>query len=226
MTRIKFTPKFALFLFIFPVSNALYFWLTIDPVDVSVSLDESGIIETVQLVYLAGGSLLFFFAAATLSGAERMFCVAIAILCLVFLLRELEIASAGPFTAYLESKSFRIHETLLVAGVAISYMVFRWDLIDDVLRFVFSKSAWPFYLAGILLSAGAIFDMLHGSVPNQIKEEILECSCYLALLLIAGAISVQQPGVIIRSRSRDVLMVVLAVTLFAGACWLTAWVHR
>jgi len=226
MTRIRFTSKFALFLFVLLISNALYFWLTIDPVDVSVSLDESGLIETVQLVYLATAALLFFFAAATLSGAERMFCVAIAILCLVFFLREFEAASSGPFTAYLESRSLRIHETLLVAGIGISYMALRWNLMDNVVRFAFSRAAWPFYVAGILLLAGAIFDIFHGSVPNQIKEEILECSCYLALLLIAGAIALQQPSAIVRSRSGDVLMGVLAVALFAGACWLTVWVHR
>ncbi len=226
MTRIDFTPTFALFLFVVLATNALYFWLAIDPADISVSLDESGTIETVQLVYLAGGALLFFAAAATLSGAERMFCVAMAMLGLVFFFRELEVDKVGPITTYLESKSHRIHEALVVAAVAIGYMVFRWSLVGSVMRFVFSKSAWPFYVASILLLAGAIFDILHGSVSNQIKEEIFECLSYLALLFIAGAICYQQPSAAIRSKSADFLMVVVTVSLFVGACWLTELAYR
>lgn len=225
MTRIVFTPKFALFLFILLAINALYFWLRIDPLDVSVSLDESGPIETVQLVYLAAGALLFFAAAVTLSGAERMFCVAMAMLCLVFFLREMEIDDAGPIAAYLESKLLRTHEALVVAAVTIVYLVFRWSLIGGVVRFVLSKSAWPFYVAAVLLLVGGIFDVFHGPVPNQIKEEIFECSSYLALLLIAAAIFYQQPGARIRSMSADFLMAFVTVALFAGACWLTAWVQ-
>ncbi|PSH66710.1 hypothetical protein CU102_18040 [Phyllobacterium brassicacearum] len=222
MTKIVFTPKFALFLFIFLATNALYFWLKIDPVDVSVSLDESGPIETVQLAYLAGGALLFFAAAAaTLSGTERMFCIAMAMLGLVFFLREMEVDNAGPISAYLESRLLRTHEAIVVAAVISFYLVFRWSLIGGVMSFVFSKSAWPFYVAAILLLAGATFDIFHGSVPNQIKEEIFECSSYLTLLLIAGAICYQQPGARIRSTSADFLMVVVTVSLFAGACWLT-----
>jgi hypothetical protein len=226
MTRIEFTPKFALFLSIFLVINALYFWLTINPADVSVSLDESGPIETVQLVYLAGGAVLFLFAAATLSGAERMFCIAMAMLCMVFFLRELEVDAVGPMTDYLESRSIRIHEAIVIAVVAIGYLVFRWSQVGDVVRFVFSRSAWPFFVAGILLLVGAIFDIFHGPVPNQIKEEIFECSCYLALLLIAAAICYRQPGVVIRNTATDVLMVGVTVSVFAGACWLTGFVNR
>ncbi|MBZ9654842.1 hypothetical protein [Phyllobacterium lublinensis] len=226
MTRIEFTPKFALFLSIFLVINALYFWLTINPADVSVSLDESGPIETVQLVYLAGGAVLFLFAAATLSGAERMFCIAMAMLCMVFFLRELEVDAVGPMTDYLESRSIRIHEAIVIAVVAIGYLVFRWSQVGDVVRFVFSRSAWPFFVAGILLLVGAIFDIFHGPVPNQIKEEIFECSSYLALVLIAAAICYRQPGAAIRNKATDILMVVVTVSVFAGACWLTGFVNR
>lgn len=90
MSRINFAPKFALFLLIALTINALYFWLTITPADVSVSLDESGPIETVQLFYLAGAFFVFLAAAAILSGAERMFCMTIAMLNFIFFFRELE----------------------------------------------------------------------------------------------------------------------------------------
>ncbi len=225
MSRIEFTPKFALFLFTALVINALYFWLTINPADVSVSLDESGPIETVQLIYLAGAALLFLAAAALLSIAERMFCIGLAMLSLVFFFRELEVEKVGPFGTYLESKSFRIHETIAIAAVAILYLVLRWRLIGDVARFVFNKSAWPFYVAALLLLLGAIFEIFHGPVPNQIKEEIAECSSYLALLLIAVAVCYQQPAAILRSKSAELLIIVAMVTLFAGTCWLTEHVY-
>ena len=226
MSRIEFTPKFAFFLFFALAINAAYFWLAINPVDVSVSLDESGAIETVQLVYLASGAALFLAAAAMLSKADRMLCIGVSVLGLVFFLRELEIDKTGPISTYLQSKSFRAHEALVVAAVAVVYLIFRWRLVSDVVRYVFSKTAWPFYIAGVLLLAGALFDMLHGSVSNLIKEEIFECSSYLSLVLVAGMVCYQQPGAILRSRSADFLMVVVTVCLFAGACWLTELVNR
>ena len=226
MSRIEFTPKFAPFLFIAVTINALYFWLTINPADVSVSLDEFGPIETVQLFYLAGAFSLFLAAAAILSGAERMFCVAMAMLSFIFFFRELEVDKVGPISNYLESKTHRVHETILVALIAIIYLVLRWRLVGDILRFVFSKSAWPFYVAGVLLLAGAIFDIFHGPVPNQIKEEIFECSSYLALLLIALTICYHQPAAILRSKSADFLMVLVTVSLFAAACWFTEFIDN
>jgi hypothetical protein len=203
MNQIHFAPRFALFLFFFLAINALYFWMRINPADVSVSLDESGPIETVQLVYLAGAFFLFLAAAALLSGAERMFCVAVAMLCFIFFFRELEMDKVGPISGYLESKAHRVHETILVALVAIVYLVLRWRLAGGVFRFVFSKAAWPFYVAALLLLAGAIFDIVHGSVPNQIKEEIFECSSYLALLLIAASICFQLPVSVTHNKSAE-----------------------
>ena len=220
MNRIQFAPGFALFLFPVLAINALYFWMTINPADVSVSLDESGPIETVQLVYLTGAFLLFLAAAAILSGAERMFCVAMAMLGFIFFFRELEVDKVGPISTYFESKSHRVHETILIVVIATVYLILRWRLVGDVTRFVFSKSAWPFYVAALLLLIGAVFDILHGSVPNQIKEEIFECSSYLALLLIAMSICYQQPAAVIRSRSTEFLIAVSIVALFAATCWL------
>ncbi|UXN59980.1 hypothetical protein [Phyllobacterium zundukense] len=220
MNRIHFAPRFALFLFFFLAINAMYFWMTINPADVSVSLDESGPIEIVQLVYLAGTFLLFLAAVAISSGAERMFCATMAMLCFIFFFRELELDKVGPISNYLESKAHRVHETILIALIAIVYLVSRWRLVGGILRFVFSKPAWPFYVAALLLLAGAIFDILHGSVPNQIKEEIFECSSYLALLLIAASICCQQPVAVIRSTSTEFLIAVSIVALFAAASWL------
>ena len=226
MNRIQFAPGFALFLFPVLAINALYFWMTINPADVSVSLDESGPIETVQLIYLAGAALLFLAATAILSGAQRMFCVGMAILGLVFFLRELEVNKVGPISTYLESKAHRVHETILVALIATVYLVLRWRFVSDITRFVFSRSAWPFYVAAILLLIGAIFDIFHGSVPNQIKEEIFECSSYLALLLIAVTICYRQPAAILRSKSAEFLIVTATVMLFAGTVWLADYFYR
>lgn len=192
MGNTKFTLNFGLLLLLALIANIGYFALTIDPADVSVSLDESGPIETFQLIYLAGAAVLFFAASMTQSKASRMFTLGMSVLCVVFFFRELEVEKIGPVTNYLNSKKFRIHEAILVFVPALIYLAFFWRYVADIVRFIFSKSAWPFYVAGVFLLMGAYFDIMHGPVDMHIREEISESASYLALLIIAAALCYQQ----------------------------------
>lgn len=198
MNEMRFPRGFGLLLLLALAINIGYFAFSINPAE--VSLDESGAVETFQLVYLGGAALLFFVAGMMQSGATRMFCVGMAILCVVFFLRELEIADIGPVTSYMNSKLFRVHEAIVVITVALIYLGFRWRFVSEMARFVFSTAAWPFYVAAIFLLIGAYCNSQHGSVAMQIKEEISESASYLSLLVIAAGLCYQYIRSLVRSR--------------------------
>lgn len=225
MERARFTLNFGLLLLLALIVNIGYFAWAINPADVSVSLDESGAIETFQLAYLAGAAVLFFAAGMMRARASRMFCIGMAVLCTVFFFRELEIDKIGPITGYLNSKIFRVHEAILVVGLALAYLVFRWQFVGEVARFVFSKAAWPFYVAAVFLLIGAYCDTQHGTVAMQIKEEIFESASYLSLLVIAAGLCYQYSRNSNRKRFTDVLIISVIVLFFIGACLLTDRVH-
>ncbi|MGH6859663.1 MAG: hypothetical protein ACRECY_05360 [Phyllobacterium sp.] len=225
MEDARFPLNFGLLLCLVLILNVAYFAFTIDPANVSVSLDESGPVETFQLAYLAGATVLFLAAGLMSSKASRMFCVGMSVLCIVFFLRELEIAKSGPVTGYLNSKVFRLHEAIIVAGLAALYLTFYWRYVGQIARFVLSRAAWPFYVAAVLLLMGAYFDYRHGTVPMQIREEISESASYLSLMAIAAALCYQYSRGTTRKRLVDTLILSVIVVIFVSACLLTDFVQ-
>jgi hypothetical protein len=217
MEQAKFTTGFALLLFVALVFNIGYFAFTIDPRDVSVSLDESGAIETFQLAYIAGAIALFFIAGLLQHKAGRMFCMGLAVLCIVFFLRELEVSRVGPITTYMNSKIFRVHEAIVIIAVACIYLAFRWRTVGDITRFVFSTAAWPFYVAAIFLLIGAYCDSQHGTVSMQIKEEIAESASYLTLMITAAGLCYQFSRDSEHKNGINALIISVFVLVLAGA---------
>ncbi|MEP7453009.1 hypothetical protein [Phyllobacterium sp. SB3] len=217
MEQAKFTTGFALLLLAALVLNIGYFAFSIDPRDVSVSLDESGAIETFQLAYIAGATALFLVAGLLQHKAGRMFCMGMAVLCIVFFLRELEVDRVGPITTYMNSKVFRVHEAIVVIAVACVYLAFRWRTVGDIAQFVFSKSAWPFYVAAIFLLIGAYCDSQHGTVSMQIKEEIAESASYLALMVTAAGLCYQYSRSSEHKNGINALIISVFVLVLVGA---------
>ncbi|MDQ0997781.1 hypothetical protein QFZ34_002963 [Phyllobacterium ifriqiyense] len=217
MEQAKFTTGFALLLLAALVINIGYFAFSIDPLDVSVSLDESGAIETFQLAYIAGATALFFIAGLLQHKAGRMFSIGMAVLCIVFFLRELEVDRVGPITTYMNSKVFRIHEAVIIIAVACVYLAFRWRTVGEIARFVFSKSAWPFYVAAIFLLIGAYCDSQHGTVSMQIKEEIAESASYLALMVTAAGLCYQHSRHSEHKNGINALIISIFMLVLVGA---------
>ncbi len=217
MEQAKFTTGFALLLLAALILNIGYFAFTIDPSDVSVSLDESGAIETFQLAYIAGAIALFFIAGMLQHKAGRMFSIGMAVLGIVFFLRELEVDRVGPITTYVNSKVFRVHEAIVIIGVACVYLAFRWRMVGEIARFVLSKSAWPFYVAAIFLLIGAYCDSQHGTVAMQIKEEIAESASYLALMVTAAGMCYRHSHDSEHKNGINALIISVFMLVFVGA---------
>jgi predicted branched-subunit amino acid permease len=148
---------------------------------------ESGPLELTQEVSLILAALLYAAAAVRQQQAERMASAGASVVAIVFFLRELELPATGPVTAYLDSSSFRWHEAVVVAAIAISYLALRWRLIPVFVQYLRELRAWPYVLVAALLVAGALIDGRHwlwgiGFLPATI-EESFEAAAYLIFLL-------------------------------------------
>ena len=149
-----------------------------------------------------------------------MFCIAMAMLGLVFFLREMEVDNAGPISAYLESRLLRTHEALVVAAVISFYLVFRWSLIGGV-WFCIQQIGMA-----ILCGSHSAFgwrNIRHISRigPKSDKGRDLRMQQLPDTPAHRGSYLLSATRRQIRSTSADFLMVVVTVSLFAGACWLT-----
>ena len=150
---------------------------------------EEGPLERMQEAILALAAILFFVAAFFQRDAGRMASIGVAILCVVFFLRELELPVTGPFTAYLNSDMFRLHEALVVLAIALPYIVLRWNLMPQFLDYARKFQGWPFVFAAAFLFAGEIVEKFSPSMARPeigiFFEELLETFGYLVLACLA-----------------------------------------
>lgn len=166
------------------VVNALFFYLMTDLNNLVVEMSESGLVENLQLVYLGLAAIAFLLGGLQAERAARMFAIGMCVLMLVFFFRELEIEPTGLVSSYIKSHAFRWHEAVVVIGFAAVYIFRHSDYVRPVLTFIFSRKAWPFYLAAALILLGEIFEKMHGFAYNEFVEEVLESLSYFLLLCL------------------------------------------
>lgn len=100
--------------------NTLFFYLVTDLNNLVVEMGEEGLLENLQLVYLALAALAFLIGGLRSEGPARMFAIGMCMLMLIFFFRELEVEPNGPVSSYIKSHAFRWHEAVLVIGFAAS----------------------------------------------------------------------------------------------------------
>ena len=164
--------------------NALFFYLVTDLNNLVVEMGEEGLLENLQLVYLALAALAFLIGGLRTEGPARMFAIGMCMLMLIFFFRELEVEPTGPVSSYLKSHAFRWHEAVLVIGFAAIYIFRHSGYVRPVLQFVFSRKAWPFYMAAVLILFGEVFEKMHDYAYNEFWEEVFESLSYFMLLCL------------------------------------------
>ncbi|WOC15111.1 hypothetical protein MP213Fo_05620 [Pseudochrobactrum sp. MP213Fo] len=184
--------RFIVLSLILLAANALFFYAVTDLNNLVAEMSEDGLIENVQLLYLALAAVAFLIGGLRAEGPARMFAVGMAVLMVIFFFRELEVEPTGPLSSYFKSHAFRWHEAALVIAFAGVYIFRRAYYVRPVLQFVFSRKAWPFYLAAALIVLGEVFEKMHGFAYNEFAEEVLESLSYL-LLLCLGMRSIVAP---------------------------------
>ena len=152
---------------------------------------ENAAMENTQAVGLALAILAFAAVAVRTRDAERMVAIGMAVLCMVFLLREVDFRPLGPrsWLAFFHTKTFKlVFHAVLAAGMTI-YWVRRRDLIPAVLRYSFSRQSWPLVLGGVLLIIGETSEYVakkhyHDAIFVFV-EELAENWGFAALLMAA-----------------------------------------
>ncbi|MBM3617600.1 MAG: hypothetical protein FJX23_03550 [Alphaproteobacteria bacterium] len=150
---------------------------------------EEGPQENMQEVILLCATATFAFAAKGLKDAARMTAVGAAFLCVIFYFRELELPVTGAFTAYLDSNTFRWHETFVLLAILIPYTFINRRFIPAQWGYIRSGKCWPFLLAGVWMLAGDALDKIAQGAAVGFFEEWAELNGYLTLLLVAYAFS-------------------------------------
>jgi hypothetical protein len=170
-------------LFVVPAVAALL----VSALGLEATAGEGGPLELAQEALLIVTALIYAAAAARQRQAERMASVGATVLSVVFFLREFDRPVTGAVTAYLDSPSFRWHETSLVVAIAVIYLAFRWRLVPVFVRYLRALHAGPYVLVAALLFAGGLMDGRHwlwgiAYLPTAI-EETAETAAYLIFLL-------------------------------------------
>ncbi len=169
--------------------NAIVFCTMAAIIGPKAASTEGGSMEELQNLVLIAAMLIFFMTAWRERAAPRMAAFGAALFCIICFLRELELPTTGPITAYMNDKAFRWHETIALAAIVLPYVALRQRYIPELLAYVKNLDAWPFMLAGLLFGIGAGIDTFGGLTPykliGQFLEELLEASGYLILLATA-----------------------------------------
>lgn len=166
------------------LANALFFYFITDMNNLVVEMGEDGLLENLQLVYLGLAALAFLIGGLRTEGPARMFAIGMCVLMLIFFFRELEVEPTGAITGYFKSHAFRWHEAVLVIGFAAIYVFRHSNYVRPVVAFVFSRKAWPFYLAAALILLGEVFEKMHQISFNEFVEEVMESLSYFLLLCL------------------------------------------
>lgn len=177
------------------VSSALLIFIS-GYYEVKYYTSEAGLIEILQEIYLGLAAIGFFIAGLRHRAETRMFLIGMAVLMAVFLLRELDLEPVGVITTYMDSRYFRLHETVLVILIAAIYIFMRPNYLKPIFKFLASKQASLFYLAAVLAILGEIFEKMRGFPLNELFEEVFEAASYLLLFCLALRSMFYKPAII------------------------------
>jgi hypothetical protein len=154
---------------------------------------ENGPMEHMSELLLLAAAYYFGRAAINSTDADRMAALGAMTLSLLFFFRELELPVTGPITAYLDSNTFRWHETIVVLAVFIPYFAMRWRLIPEILRFLLTSHVLPFIGVLAFLLCGDLFDQIKPAAENinlfMFIEEMFEFVAYTLFALSAHRVA-------------------------------------
>ena len=152
--------------------------------------DENGLFENIQVLLLAMTIAAFALQLFFRKNSHRVFALAGSFLCLVFILRELDVEKLDvPQVVILFGSGFGRNTLMAVLGVSLLiYAILNFRSIRVFLPQFFFETSSLIILAGLLfLVSGGLFDKeIVETVHYQFFEEILEVTGYY--LMFAGAV--------------------------------------
>ena len=162
---------------------------------------ENGPIENLQVMALACAFALFCLQATKEPGASRTAAVALASLCFIVLLREVDFRMFDAPDWLITVTSGRGRKIIhwAMASLTVIYVLSRFRHIPSLIRSSLTWKAWPFYIWFPLLLVGQeIEDWTHEArndavneywANGQFWEELFELNAYLVLLFAAFVFS-------------------------------------
>jgi len=149
---------------------------------------ENGPLENIQVFTLSLACLVFFLPAVCQERNDKLFQLFLSLLCLSFVLREVDIEDLNVPNILISIGSGTGRNVLLIIGfIAIfSSMLFNLTHQKKVLkRYVLSKGGLLLVTAGILLCIGSLFEEMTLVAHHAFFEEMSELTGYVIILLVA-----------------------------------------
>ncbi len=150
---------------------------------------EDGILETMQLLFAAGAFCVFMFAALEDDGPVGTAGTAVAAIAAIAVLREIDVRRivVPDWMMVWAYSPFRDTTVAILLLLVIGYLGLRRDHFGGWVAQLMRRSAWPFWLSGILLTSSLAFDggKVVGGPIGVLIEEFIELNGFM-LLLIAG----------------------------------------
>lgn len=140
---------------------------------------ENAVLETLQIIALAGATLLAILAAVRLRPAGRFVAITTALMCLMFLVREIPSCQATIEIGCVPRAAHKIVPTVCVMLLLLqTFMMYRTSA-TALVRMLHPAFSWPLAFVGVLLLSGEVFENLDYNAP----EEIAELVAYIGLFL-------------------------------------------
>ncbi len=148
---------------------------------------EDGILETLQLLFAAGAFCVFMFAALEDDGPVGTAGTAAAAIAAIAVLREIDVRRivVPDWMMVWAYSPFRDTTVTILLLLVISYLWLRRDHFDGWVAQLLRRSAWPFWLSGILLTSSLAFDggKVVGGPIGVLLEEFIELNGFMLLLI-------------------------------------------
>ena len=149
---------------------------------------ENGPLENTQVFILSIACLIFLLPVLTQSRNDKLFLLFFSLLCISFVLREVDIEDLNVPNILISIGSGTGRNIMLSIGFFAIFLCMAINIAHykKVLKFYgLSRGSLLIFVAGILLGIGAFFEEM-SFVPHYVFfEEMLELSGYVIILLVA-----------------------------------------
>jgi len=183
---------------------ALFLWTahSVFILNITSIYAEHGLLEKIQAILLAISCIVFLIPIALEKKPEKLILLFCSLLCLSFLLRELDVKNLDIHSTlkFIGSGTVR-KTTLAVAFTALfSYAAFRFRYYTNAsVSFLKSKSGILFILGGLSLIVGNLIEKRSSIIHHVFWEELFELFGYCFILLSAFAANAVSNGISRRS---------------------------
>ena len=150
--------------------------------------DENGILENIQILTLTLSSIIFLLPVITQKRKDKLLLLFFALLCLAFILRELDVEKLNVPDILIFFGSGIGRNIMISTGFILltTYAIFnRQYYIELAKKFIMSVEGYLIVLAAILLLSGGYFEHMTSVQHHVFLEEIFELFGYVLILIVS-----------------------------------------